>query len=97
MSSLGEKMHKFAEGNPVALNIANDIKSGKSFDEILDKYAKTPEMKQKIIYYKTQIENGLRAGISLKDVLNTHIKSETLKAEIHKSFVIDRSLNTDEK
>lgn len=93
MGRVTENIHKISEGNPVAVKIAKDIEDGKSFDEILHKYAKTPAMKHEIFYYKTQIEKALKAGVPLKEVLDTHFTDENLKADIHRRVGIHRNLN----
>lgn len=93
MGQVTENISKISGGHPVAVKIAKEIENGKSFDEILHKYAKTPAMKHEIFYYKTQIEKALKAGVPLKEVLDTHFTDENLKAEIHKRVAIHKSLN----
>ena len=93
MGKVSEHIHTISGGHPVAVNIAKDVEDGKTFDEILHKYAKTPAMKHEIFYYKTQIEKALKAGVPLKEVLDTHFDNEEIKAEIHRRVAIHKSLN----
>lgn len=93
MGKVSDHVHHISGGHHVAAKIAKDVEEGKTFDEILHKYAKTPAQKHEIFYYKTQIEKDLKAGIPLKQVLDKHFKDEDLKAEIHKRVAHHKSLN----
>lgn len=82
MEQLPEKVETITS-SPVAHRIAQDVESGMSFEEVLEKYATSPALKHEIFYYQAQIEKKLRAGVPLKEVLDAHFQDEAVKAQIH--------------
>jgi hypothetical protein len=83
MGSVKEQI-KQVTNNEMALAIGEDIDNGMGMHEIIDKYAKTEEMKARIKETAQSVENHLKQGKSLKEVLDHHFDHEGVKGEIHK-------------
>lgn len=77
-----EEIVRSITSNKLAIQIAMDVDNGKEFEEIVETYAKTPEMKQKIVTMKNKIEASLDEGKSLPEVLDLHITSDEKKKHI---------------
>jgi hypothetical protein len=83
MGKVHEKIKTITD-NQMAHAIGLDVDGGMSFDQVLEKYAKTPEMKASIKETAGKVEAALRAGTPLKEVLDTHFDNEEIKGHVHK-------------
>ncbi len=73
-------------GNPVVVEISNLVKQGMSFQEILDKYTAErnldPDKIAEIHEFKSRIQEALRIGTPLQDVIYSVFSDEEIKQEI---------------
>lgn len=69
--------------NENALNIAEEIDNGATLHDIIEKYGTTPAIKEEIKDIAEQIEEALREGKSLKEVLDYHFDDESVKSTVH--------------